>query len=273
MAALGSAEVVAETRLRPGHSGDGTMENALLIGLSRQVALARELDTIANNVANLGTHGFKAHQLRFEEYLNPTASADAFENPDRTLSYVIDKNSGIDFSQGPVQRTENPLDIAISGNAVLAVQTGSGERYTRNGALQINTRGELVTSDGHRVLGEGGPITFTAEETGIGIGKDGTVSSSEGQKGKLRLLAVPNPGQLENAGFNTYTSATPLRAAAATDVRVESGAIEQSNVKPVLEMSRLIEVNRAYTSVAQMLQRNDELARSALQQLSSVPNA
>ncbi len=249
------------------------MENALLVGLSRQVALTRELETIANNVANLGTNGFKAHQLRFEEYLNPTASADAFEPGDKQVSYVIDKNSGIDFSPGPLQRTDNPLDIAISGNAVLAVQTPGGERYTRNGALQINTRGELVTSDGHRVLGEGGPITFTPEETGIGIGKDGTVSSSEGQKGKLRLMAVPNPGQLENAGFNTYTAATPLRPAAATDVRIESGAVEQSNVKPVLEMSRLIEVNRAYTSVSQMLQRNDELTRSAIQQLSSVPNA
>ncbi len=249
------------------------MENSLLIGLSRQVALARELEVIANNVANLGTNGFKAHQLRFEEYLNPTASADAFDAPDRRLSYVVDKNSGIDFSQGPLQRTENPLDIAISGNIVLAVQTGAGERYTRNGALQINTRGELVTSDGHRVIGEGGPITFTAEETGIGIGKDGTVSSSEGSKGKLRLMAVPNPGQLENAGFNTYRSASALRPAEPTDVRVESGAIEQSNVKPVLEMSRLIEVNRAYTSVAQMLQRNDELTRTAIQQLSSVPTA
>ena len=123
------------------------------------------------------------------------------------------------------------------------------------------------------MLGEGGPITFTAEETGIGIGADGTVSSSEGQKGKLRLMAVPNPGQLENAGFNTYTSATPLRAAAATDVRVQSGSLEQSNVNSVVEMSRLIEVNRTYASVAQMLQRNDELTRSAIQQLSNVPSA
>jgi len=249
------------------------MENALLIGLSRQVALARELDVIANNVANMGTNGFKAHQLRFEEFLDPKASADAFPRADRQVSFVVDKSSGINFTQGPIQRTENPLDIAISGNAVLVVQTPGGERYTRNGSLQISTRGELVTSDGYRVLGEGGPITFTAEETGIGIGNDGTVSSSEGQKGKLRLMAVPNPRQLENAGFNTYTSATPLRPATATEVRIQSGSLEQSNVNSVTEMSRLIEVNRTYASVAQMLQRNDELTRSAIQQLSNVPSA
>ncbi len=274
MTALGSAGAVAKTRVMPGAiSGDGTMENAVLVGLSRQVALSRELETIANNVANVGTTGFKAHQLRFEEFLSPTASADAQIRGDRQVSYVIDKNSGIDFSQGPLQRTDNPLDIAVSGNALLAVQTGAGERYTRNGALQVNTRGELVTSDGYRVLGDGGPITFSDTETGLAIGRDGTVSSSAGQKGKLRLMFVADPRQLENAGLNLYTSASPLRPATAAEARVESGAIEQSNVKPVIEMSRLIEVNRAYTSVSQMLQRNDELTRTAIQQLSAVPNS
>jgi flagellar basal-body rod protein FlgF len=84
---------------------------------------------------------------------------------------------------------------------------------------------------------------------------------------------VTNPGQLENAGFNLYTSATPLRIATAAEARVESGTIEQSNVKPVLEMSRLIEVNRAYQSISQLIQRNDELARTALERLAQVQNA
>ncbi|MHB2168814.1 flagellar basal-body rod protein FlgF [Alsobacter sp. R-9] len=249
------------------------MENALLIGLSRQVALQRELDVVANNVANMGTTGFKARQLRFEEYIDQVASADAFQTQDKPLSFVVDKGSGIDFTNGPLLRTENPLDVAITGKLLLAVQTPQGERYTRNGQLQINDRGELVTSDGYRVLGDGGPITFTSSETGLTIGRDGTVSTSEGQKGKLKLMMVANPGQLENAGFNLYTSATPLRVATAEEARVESGTIEQSNVKPVLEMSRLIEVNRAYQSISQLIQRNDELARTALERLAQVQSA
>lgn len=246
------------------------MENALLIGLSRQVGLARELEVIANNVANMNTTGFKARSLRFEEYLMPTASADAFMTPDKPLSYVVDKGSGLDFSGGAIERTGNPLDIAVKGDGVIAVSTPQGERYTRNGALQVNERGELVTSDGYRVLGDGGPITFDATETGIGIGKDGTVSSNLGPKGKIKLMAVPNPGQLQNAGFNLYSASSPLTAAG-RDVMVESGAVEHSNVKPVIEMSRLIEVNRTYSTIAALLQRNDELSRTAVERLAAVP--
>jgi flagellar basal-body rod protein FlgF len=246
------------------------MENALLIGLSRQVALSRELEVIANNVANMNTTGFKARSLRFEEYLMPTASADAFMTPDKPLSYVVDKGSGLDFSGGAIERTDNPLDIAVKGDAVFAVSTPQGERYTRNGALQINQRGELVTSDGYRVIGDSGPITFDSTETGIGIGKDGTVSSSLGQKGKIKLLEFKNPGQLENAGLNLYSATSPLTAAG-PNVRVESGAVEHSNVKPVIEMSRLIEVNRTYATIAALIQRNDELSRTAVERLASVP--
>lgn len=247
------------------------MENALLIGLSRQVGLARELEVIANNVANMNTTGFKARSLRFEEYLMPTASADAFMTPDKPLSYVVDKGSGLDFSGGAVERTGNPLDIAVKGDGVIAVSTPQGERYTRNGALQVNERGELVTSDGYRVLGDGGPITFDATETGFGIGKDGTVSTSLGPKGKIKLMAVRNPGQLENAGFNLYNATSPLTAATNLEVQVESGAVEHSNVKPVIEMSRLIEVNRTYSTIAALLQRNDELSRTAVERLAAVP--
>src|SRR6478735_5783072 len=92
-------------------AGDHPMENALLIGLSRQVALSRELDVIANNVANIGTAGFKARALRFEEYIMPGASADTFNPADQPLSYVVDKGSGLDFSSGAVERTGRELDV------------------------------------------------------------------------------------------------------------------------------------------------------------------
>ena len=246
------------------------MENALLIGLSRQVGLARELEVIANNVANMNTTGFKARSLRFEEYLMPTASADAFMRPDKPLSYVVDKGTGLDLSGGAIEQTGNPLDIAVKGDGVIAVSTPQGERYTRNGAMQVNERGELVTSDGYRVLGDGGPITFDATETGIAIAKDGTVSTNLGPKGKIKLMGVTNPGQLENAGLNLYNASTPL-AAAGPNVRIESGAVEHSNVKPVIEMSRLIEVNRTYATIAALLQRNDELSRTAVERLAAVP--
>src|SRR5262245_10865643 len=117
------------------------MENALLIGLSRQVALQREMDVVANNIANLNTTGFKADGNIFQEYLMPVARSDRFTGPDRRLSFVLDRATWHNLGQGPVQQTGNPLDVAIDSDAFLAVETPQGERYTRNGALQINSRG------------------------------------------------------------------------------------------------------------------------------------
>jgi flagellar basal-body rod protein FlgF len=242
------------------------MENTLLIGLSRQVALARELDVIANNMANVNTNGFKARNSMFAEYLMPTASAEEFPRPDRTLSYVIDNGTPLDFSTGALERTGNPLDIAIQGEAFLAVETPNGERYTRNGALQLDQQGRLVTSDGWPVLGDGGPILINPDETGISIARDGTVSTDQGERGQIRLVRFADVQALRNEGANVFASDEPGEPA--QDVaRIESGVIERSNVNAVLEMSRLMEVSRSYTSIANTLQRLGELQRTAIQRL------
>ncbi len=242
------------------------MENALLIGLSRQVALGRELDVIANNMANVTTNGFKARSSRFREYLMPVASAETFPRPDRRLSYVIDAGTPLDTRSGAIEHTGNPLDVAIKGDAFLVVQTPAGERYTRNGAFEINRQGQLVTSDGHPVLGDNGPIAFTPQETGIEIAPDGTVTTNEGQRGRVRLVRFENPQLLRNEGTNLLSSPNRGQAAGATS-RLEPRALERSNVRPVIEMSRLIEVNRSYSSVAGMVQRMDELRRTAISRL------
>jgi flagellar basal-body rod protein FlgF len=241
------------------------MENALLIGLSRQTALARELDVIANNMANVTTNGFKARSARFREFLMPNAKADAFPRQDQNLSYVIDAGTPLDISTGSVEMTGNPLHAAIKGDAFFAVQTTGGERYTRNGAFEINARGQLVTSDGHVVLGQSGPIAIGPEETGVSIAPDGAVLSNSGERGRLRLVRFNRPQALQNVGANLFASAEAAQPA--VNVKVEGGAIERSNVKPVVEMSRLIDVNRSYTNIASMIGRMDELRRSAISRL------
>src|SRR4029453_5050938 len=106
------------------------MENAALVGLSRQIALQRELDVVANNIANLNTTGFKADNVIFQEHVMPVARGNAFHGRDRQISFVIDQQTFVNMAQGPVQQTGNPLDVTISGNAFLAVQSPRGERYT-----------------------------------------------------------------------------------------------------------------------------------------------
>jgi flagellar basal-body rod protein FlgF len=241
------------------------MENALLIGLSRQTALGRELDVIANNMANVTTNGFKARQARFHEYLMENARADAFPLPDQVMSYVIDAGTPLDLSTGAIEATGNPLHAAIKGEGFFVVQTDAGERYTRNGAFELDSQGRLVTSDGHVVLGQSGPIAIGPEETGVAIAPDGAVTSSQGERGRLRVVQFLNPQQLANEGANLFSATEQPQPAA--DARVEGGALERSNVNAVIEMSRLIEVNRSYTSIANMIGRLDELRRSAISRL------
>src|SRR5690606_10835339 len=123
------------------HEGGSFVENAQLVGLSRQVALRRELDVVANNLANLGTSGFKSQEVVFREYLMPVASAESVpRRADQRLSYVEDKATWRDFSTGPIQLGGNQLDVAIDGEAFFAVQAPNGVRYTRNGQFQLDSQ-------------------------------------------------------------------------------------------------------------------------------------
>ena len=251
------------------------MQNALLVGLSRQMALGRELDVVANNIANLDTTGYKADGSLFEEYLGSAARAGA---GNARVSFVLDRGIWHDMSQGPVQHTGNPLDVAIDGgNAFLVVQTPRGERYTRNGALQINASGQLVTSDGNPVLGEAGPITFQPNDNQVSISRDGTISVREGPaktdsaRGKLRLVSFDNMQQLQKDGSSTFNVTGGAQPLPATNAGIAQGAIEKSNVHGVVEMSRMIEITRSYTQIASLLQQQSDQNTQAIDKLADVP--
>jgi flagellar basal-body rod protein FlgF len=249
------------------------MENAFLIGLSRQVSLARELDVVANNVANIDTNGFKRRSTVFQEYLMPNARHEQFRGQDKRLSYVWDKGTSLTYSQGTMERTGNPLDVAIQGDALFTVRSGpGGERYTRNGSLGINAKGELVNSDGHVMQTDQGPVVMSPTETDLKIAADGSISTSNGPRGKLKMAKVPNPQLLQNQGQNLFSTAVPLQPAEAKEFRLAVGEIEKSNVKAVQEISRLMELSRAYQNVSSLMQRTDEIRRSAISRLADVSN-
>jgi flagellar basal-body rod protein FlgF len=238
------------------------MDNAILIGLSRQTALRREMDVIANNLANLGTSGFRAQDLVFAEHLMPKAEISAARRGDRALSYVVDKTSLHDFSAGAFKSTGNALDVAIDGDGWFVVETPQGERYTRNGGFKLDAEGALVTADGYRVQSEAGPVVFDPEETDVVFASDGTISTNLGEKGRLRVVAFEDNALLRSEGAALFDS--DVEPGAAAGVRVVQGAIEGSNVKPILEMSRMIEVQRSYSMQASMMERSDDLRRQAI---------
>jgi len=253
------------------------MENALLIGLSRQSALERQMDAIANNIANVNTAGFKADNTLFEEYLNTPAHEDNFIAQDRRVSFVQDRGTYRDLSQGAVSQTNNPLDVAIDGSAFLTVQTPGGERYTRDGGLHVDNQGQLVTVAGNPVLGTAGPIVFQPTDHDINITPEGVVTVVEGSgrtdaiRGTLRLVSFTDAQKMLKEGFNLYSAGEGGAPQADTKSRVRQGYIEQSNVNAVSQMTRMLEVSRAYTAVATLLQQEADLQKNAIQQLADVP--
>ena len=253
------------------------MQNALLVGLSRQVALGREMDVVANNIANLNTAGYKTQGALFEEFI-PSAARSTREPGGEKVSFVRDRATWLDMSQGTIERTGNPLDIAVDGKGFLVVQTPRGERFTRNGALQVNGNGELVTSEGFQVLGESGPITLQPTDRDIMVNANGVVSvragnaMAESQRGKLRIASFEQPTQLQKDGAGTFLANENMVQQPDTASRIVQGAIEKSNVRSVIEMTRMIEVTRSYTQVASLLTQQADLNRSAIEKLAAVPN-
>jgi flagellar basal-body rod protein FlgF len=253
------------------------MENMLLVGLSRQMTLERQMDVVANNVANINTTGFKADRSLFEEYLRSPAHEDNFVRADRRVSFVQDRATFHDFATGPSEQTKNPLDIAIDGKAFLVVQTAAGERYTRDGGLQINNQGQLVTASGDAVLGTSGPIVFQPTDKAINIAPDGNITVVEGTgrtdsvRGKLRLVSFADAQKLVKECGNLYSAGQGVTAQPDTTSRVNQGFIEKSNVNSVHEMSRMIEITRTYTQISAMLQQQHDLHRTAVEKLADVP--
>jgi flagellar basal-body rod protein FlgF len=256
------------------------MENALLIGLSRQMALSHELDVVANNIANIDTTGYKSDRAAFSEYLMTGAANQRFSGRDRRMSFVQDRSTWIDPSPGALTRTGDPLNVAIDGKGFFTVQTPRGQRYTRNGAFGIDATGQLVTSEGYQVLGDGGPITFQPNDHDINISEGGIITVREGastadsQRGKLQLASFAQPQALQKDGSSTFMAPNGVNAdPAPANTRVVQGAIEKSNVNAVAEMARMIEITRSYSDIAAILQQQGDQRRNALQQLSQQPSS
>ncbi len=244
------------------------MQNATLVALSGQVALRRKLDVIANNVANMNTAGFKRVSLDFEETTMPKASATLFPRRDRDNRFVRELSTVHDFSAGSVEMTGNDLDVAIEGETgFFVVGTPAGERYTRAGEFAIDGTGRLVTTDGKPVLSDGGEVTFGAEETNIAIAHDGTISTTAGLKGRLRIANFPDTTVLSKEGDNLYSASAAPEVPAF--VRVRQGALEKSNVSSVEELTAMMNVQRAYERISNMVKQQNDLSAKAIDRLGS----
>ena len=240
------------------------MQNSLLVGLAAQITLRRNMEIVSNNIANVSTTGFKRETPAFEELMVPVDSPDSSL---REVSFVRDWGVVRDMTTGALQQTDSPLDVSVQGDGMMVVRTPDGDRYTRDGHFTLDQNGKVVNSDGYSVMSEGGELTIPTGETAIKIAEDGTVSTSQGVIGKLRVVALPS-ASMRKEGFNLYSSTE--QPSPAKDARVIQGSIERSNVEPVVEMTKMIEIMRAYQHSTETLNATDDLLRRAVQRLGEV---
>lgn len=225
------------------------MEEAALVNLSNLMAKFRAIDVIANNIANASTPGFKRGVAKFEEFLKQMPASEGEEKPE-ILSLVSNVGVVQDLSQGSMNVTGSPYDLAINGSGYFVVQTPQGERYTRNGHFTLDGQGRLVTSGNYIVATDSGPLTIVPTDGTVSIAPDGTVSSKIATLGKIRIVDFSNPAKLRKEGAGLYSSDEPPVHGVG---EVQQGAIENSNVEPVTEIAQMIEVMRAYESASGLM--------------------
>ncbi|KAK0360253.1 hypothetical protein LTR94_028012, partial [Friedmanniomyces endolithicus] len=224
------------------------------------------LDIVANNVANANTTGFKVEQLLLNQEIGPRARNDAIRP---SASFVLDNGVGRDFGQGSMTQTGRTFDFAIAGEgAFFTVRDGAaGEAYTRDGAFTMDPDGRLTTKQGQAVLGAGAEIVLNPELGQPSVGADGTITQDGQVTGQMSVVRFDTLGVLEKGGDGLYRNTSNVQPIEAADARIHQGSLESSNVNPLLEITNLVEISRAYESVTRMIENTNDLSRRAVERL------
>lgn len=244
------------------------MDISSYVLLSQEQALRRRLDVAANNLANMNTSGFKREQPVFREYVE---QGDTSIEPAKKTSYVLDYGSVHDTAAGAFQPTENPLDVMIEGPGYLSVEApGGGTAYTRAGYIKMLQSGELATSGGQRILGEGGrPITVPPENAGrLSISGDGTVMGPDGPLGRLTVTVFDEAG-VDPRGDGLMNAANG-RELTAAETKLRTGGVEGSNVNAIVETTDMVEILRAYQTSKNLNDGLADLRKRAIDRLGRV---
>ncbi|MCP9481057.1 flagellar hook basal-body protein [Shimia sp. CNT1-13L.2] len=245
------------------------MGNISYVSLSYASALERSLDATAHNLSNASTAGYKAFRPVFE-----TVDAEAETVGGDAISYVQDRGSYLDATQGAIMPTGNPLDLAVSGNGWFGFEVDGEQAYGRNGRLVVDVNGRLTTASGHALMDAGGAPIILPNDVGqdITIAPDGTISGPDGAVlGRVGLYDIQADALMHPIGQGLYISPLGVEAAQpAENSRVAQGFVESSNVEPVIEMTRMIDIQRAYENSLRLIGEEDDLTKQAIQRLGRV---
>lgn len=242
------------------------MDSPGYILISRLSLQERSTQALAHNIANVDTPGFRAMRPVFGQVMVNVRGAGALPG-DGTMSFPQDRATWRDMAPGSLQTTGNPLDVAIDGEGFFTLETPKGERYTRAGRFSIGANGRLVDQEGNAVLdSRGRPISFAAQDTRIEITKSGVIHSENGEIARLRLVRFEKPQNLEAEGNRLFDAKNeaPLPVDAP---KVLQGALEGSNVSPVLEITRLTAEMREFQYASMFTEREGERITNAVERI------
>ena len=241
------------------------MDIASSVATSRLVAQQRTLDVIAGNLANANTPGYKAERVQFSDWLS-RQSGGATPPGGNPIAYTQDRATWREQQAGPITHTGNPLDLALTGNGFFTVNTASGPRLTRDGRFTLLPSGTVSDAAGNALLDSNGqPIQLAPTDTNISIAGDGTVSSQNGQLGKIGVVQPSDPLLLSAEGntlFRSLSTTAPVESPA-----LEQGAVEESNVQPVLEVTRMMDGQRQFEFLAQFVQAESDRQQNSIDKL------
>jgi flagellar basal-body rod protein FlgF len=243
------------------------MDNAIYVGLSKQMLLQRELDIAANNLANVDTVGFKFEEMLSSADPTPNTRPGATTTP--PLTFVVGNGVLRNYTQGALTQTGAPLDVAIDGKGFFKISTASGTRYTRDGRFMLDPTGKIVTQDGDAVQG-GGDITLDPKKGPVAISYNGEISQSGQIVGKLDVVSFDSLSALSKDGSNLYRNDSNLTEQPANSVSLKQGMLEGSNVQPITQITRLIEISQAYSAVSTMMSSAASLSSNTIQRLGAV---
>ncbi len=242
------------------------MDNTTSIALSRLMAQQRAMDVIAGNIANAGTPAYRAERMQFSDWLvrEPQSATPPGGN---TLIYTQDRATWREREQGPLTQTGNPLDLAIGNPAAwFTVRTPAGPRLTRAGHFMLSSGGQIVDVDGNKLLDRNGqPLSVAPGDTRLSVAADGTISSQNGQIGQIGLVEPRTEANMQAEGSRLF--ATPDPTQPVTGPHLVQGAVEESNVQPILETTRMMNTLREFQFTSQFVQAEADRQSGAIDKI------
>ncbi|WP_105426279.1 flagellar basal-body rod protein FlgF [Neorhizobium tomejilense] len=240
------------------------MQSGLYVGISSQIALERRLNTIADNMANMNTVGFRSTEVKFDEVLSKTQN-----DIGAKVAFVTQGNDYLSTRTGEMQRTGNPLDFAIKGNAWFAIDTPGGQVLTRDGRFTMDELGQLRSIRGYAVLDAGGaPIQLNRDGGPPTVGSDGIIRQNEQPVASLGLFTADvTKGFVRHDNSGVITVDTPQPVLEGIENSVVQGYLEGANVNGIREMTQLIQVNRAFESISSLMRDSETSLDDAIKTL------